>query len=195
MLNNYPSVRRWESKFVASQAKVSYAVIWLRLPVLPGEFYDLNILRKVGQKVKTLLKIDSCTSTTFKGRYARVYVQVPTEQPLIQYIYIGAHKQVIHYKGFGLLCITCGRLGLQSRVCPHASLSQKVCMEDKTSKISGNSPNTEWRLVEFTQFLRWRSPNRAQQPDANTNRINECNKGKIATKLRDPTCGNYRGVE
>uniref|UniRef100_A0A1U7WXE9 Uncharacterized protein LOC104228581 n=1 Tax=Nicotiana sylvestris TaxID=4096 RepID=A0A1U7WXE9_NICSY len=45
-------------------------------------FYDLEILQKVGNKLGKLLKIDTCTSTTSRGRYARICIEVPLEQPL-----------------------------------------------------------------------------------------------------------------
>lgn len=119
ILNSHLSVQRWETKFVASQAKVTFTVIWLRLSKLPSEFYDMDILHKVGQKVGNLLKIYACTSTTTRERYAHLCVQVLMEHPLVHHVYIGSHKQVIHYDGFNLLFTTCGQLGHQAWRCAH----------------------------------------------------------------------------
>lgn len=121
IFNSFLSVKKWEPKFVPSQAHLSYSAIWVRLPELPTEFYEIDILQKVGNKIGTLLKIDACTSATTRERYARLCVQVPLEQPLQQHIYIGTHKQQIEYEGSKLLCIKCGRLGHAPALCSFAA--------------------------------------------------------------------------
>lgn len=62
MLNHFLSVRRWEPKFIVSNTPLTYSTIWERLFELPTEFYDMNILTRVGNKIKKLLKMDNCTS-------------------------------------------------------------------------------------------------------------------------------------
>lgn len=69
ILNHFLSVRRWEPKFIASNAQLTYAAIWVRLPKLPTEFYDYEILQKIGTKLGRLLKVDTCTTLTTTGRY------------------------------------------------------------------------------------------------------------------------------
>ncbi|XP_070022379.1 uncharacterized protein [Nicotiana sylvestris] len=44
-------VQKWVPNFIASKAKISLAAIWIRLPQLPIEFYDGQILTKVGNKI------------------------------------------------------------------------------------------------------------------------------------------------
>lgn len=68
ILNHFLSVRQWEPKFMASETKLTYSAIWLHLPELPTEFYDFEILHKLGNKIGKLLKIDACTSETTRGR-------------------------------------------------------------------------------------------------------------------------------
>lgn len=95
ILNHFLSVQRWEPKFIAFKTQLTYSAIWIRLPELSTEFYDLDILTRVGNKIGKLLKIDPFTPTTSRGRYARICIEVPVEQPLHTHIYIGTHKQVI----------------------------------------------------------------------------------------------------
>lgn len=84
VLNNGPwfvnghflSVKKWEPNFVAAKAKQTYAAVWVRLPQLPTEYYDGNLLKRIGNSLGTLLKIDACTSSTLRGRYARLCIQV-----------------------------------------------------------------------------------------------------------------------
>ncbi|XP_009758585.1 uncharacterized protein [Nicotiana sylvestris] len=68
LLENFLSVRRWEPKFVPQEATLSFTAIWVRLLQLPTEFYDNEVLEKVGQKLGKLLKIDTCASATLRGR-------------------------------------------------------------------------------------------------------------------------------
>ncbi|XP_019238338.1 PREDICTED: uncharacterized protein LOC109218431 [Nicotiana attenuata] len=110
ILNHFLSVRQWEPKFMASETKINYFTIWLRLPELPTEFYDFHILQKVGNKIGKLLSVDNCTSFKTRGRYARLCVEIQLDKPLSSHVYIGNQKQYILYEGLNLLCIKCGRM-------------------------------------------------------------------------------------
>lgn len=100
-------------------AQLTYSANWICLPELPTEFYDLDILQKLGNKEGKLLKIDACTSITTRGRYDRICVEVPLDKILKTHIYIGTHKQIILYEGLNLLCINCGRLGHNNKNCTY----------------------------------------------------------------------------
>ncbi|KAM3394935.1 hypothetical protein P3S68_003939 [Capsicum galapagoense] len=145
LFNNFLSVQRWEPKFVASKARIACSAIWIRLPELPTEFYDLDILHKIGNKISTLLKIDNCTSSTSRGRYARLCVQVPLEHPLQHHVYIGTHKQLILYEGANSLCTKCGRLGHNTSKCTYTIAHDP----DKPVEYSDISkPPDEWEGFE-----------------------------------------------
>ncbi|XP_075111371.1 uncharacterized protein LOC142181759 [Nicotiana tabacum] len=105
---HFLSITRWEPNFVATKEKVTRSAVWVRLPQLPTEFYDRKILEKIGNAIGRLLKIDVCTSTTLRGRYARLCVDLPLEIPIQPFLYFGHHKQVIHYEGESFLCKNCG---------------------------------------------------------------------------------------
>lgn len=117
IFNNFVFVRKWEPKFIASAAQLTYSSIWIRLPELPTEFYDFNILQRVGSKIGTLLKINTCTSATTRGRYARICIEVPLEQPLKIHIFIGMHCQQILHEGLNMFCTLYGRLGHNKALC------------------------------------------------------------------------------
>lgn len=107
----YLSIKHWHPNFMASKSMETYSSIWLRIHGLPIEYYDLNILAKIGSKLGKLVKTDVCTSTSLRGRYARICVEVPIDKPIKTHIQIGHLMQQILYEGDGILCRKCGRAG------------------------------------------------------------------------------------
>lgn len=136
ILNHFLSIRQWERKFLASTTKLTHSALWVCLPELPTEFYDLDILHKMGSKIGKLLKIDTYTSGTTRGQYARICVEVPLEKPLRTHIYIGTHKQVILYEGIHL-CTACDKIGHLLRNC-----STTITLPNTLSTLTTNQNST-----------------------------------------------------
>ncbi|KAF3614437.1 hypothetical protein FXO37_35945 [Capsicum annuum] len=67
VIGSFLSVRHSKPNFIPEEATQSYTTIWIRLPQLPMKFYHENILERIGNKLGTLLKIDTCTSATLRG--------------------------------------------------------------------------------------------------------------------------------
>ncbi|XP_070002803.1 uncharacterized protein [Nicotiana sylvestris] len=139
IFGNFLSVQKWFPNFIASEAKIANITIWIRLPQLPTEFYDGLILTKVGNKIGRLLKIDVCTSSTLRGRYARL-IEIPLDVPVTPYVFIGQHKQEIHYEGANVLCKNCGRLGHSMANC-HYILSK--CSTTATREAPANNQSSK----------------------------------------------------
>nr|XP_009770156.1 PREDICTED: uncharacterized protein LOC104220886 [Nicotiana sylvestris]XP_016443387.1 PREDICTED: uncharacterized protein LOC107768753 [Nicotiana tabacum] len=166
IFGHFLSVQKWEPNFLASEAKISKTAVWIRLPQLPTEFYDSVILQKIGNKIGKLLKVDACTSSTLRGRYARLCVELPLNIPVAHSIYIGSHKQSIHYEDGNLLCVKCGRLGhvqskynfklvfnapspvaLDSTV--HQSNEQNVPVQCANEDLRHSNKEEKWETVIF----------------------------------------------
>ena len=116
---HYLSLRPWVPNFHASEASVSSVAIWVRLLELPVEYYHKDSLLKIGNGLGPILRVDFNTATGTRGRFARICVQLDLEQPLIRTIRVGKLKLAVVYKGIGLLCFHCGRIGHRSEWCPH----------------------------------------------------------------------------
>nr|XP_009796013.1 PREDICTED: uncharacterized protein LOC104242638 [Nicotiana sylvestris] len=147
---HFLSVRKWEPKFFPQEATLASTAIWIRLPQLLTEFYDKIILEKVGRKLGKLLKIDQCTSSTLRGRYARICIQVPLKTPVETTIIIGDHKQSVIYEGEGTLCTSCGRIGHTAPKCnykPHSSTSTNGTQE--VHQMEPTPEKNEWKTVTF----------------------------------------------
>ncbi|PHU19837.1 hypothetical protein BC332_10988 [Capsicum chinense] len=148
---SYVSTRKWKPSFVPHLSKITSTMIWLRLPFLPTEFYDKLILEKIGKQIGCLLKIDTCTSATLRGRYARICVQIPMDTPVYTSIYIGNHSQPIYYEGEAILCTGCGRLGHVVRHCDFKTLENHQETPTKTSEQEATkvAQGEEWQTVPF----------------------------------------------
>ncbi|XP_019241717.1 PREDICTED: uncharacterized protein LOC109221708 [Nicotiana attenuata] len=102
------SCQKWKPNFVAANAKQICTAVWIRLPNLLTEFYDKIILQRIGNSIGRLLKVDACTFSTLRGRYARLCVELPLNKPVDKFIVIDEYKQIIEYEGDKLLCKTVG---------------------------------------------------------------------------------------
>lgn len=143
---HFLSVERQEPNFVAAEAKQTVSAIWVRLPHLPTQFYDEALLKRIGNSIGSLLKIDACTSATLRGRYARLCIQVPLEEPVTTRILISSYLQQIIYEGEGFLCKKCGRLGhIQSR-CLHQDMEGHH--QKESTKDGANSQHNSNQLPE-----------------------------------------------
>ncbi|XP_019251068.1 PREDICTED: uncharacterized protein LOC109229978 [Nicotiana attenuata] len=146
------SIIHWKPNFVATKERVTKSAVWIRLPRLPTEFYDAKILEKIGNAIGRLLKIDVCTSTTLRGRYARLCVELSLDMPVQPSIYVGHHKQTIHYEGENFLCTKCGRLGHIAQKCPfflqlNKNIPNEITCKDPPSSKEGDQE--VWTTVSF----------------------------------------------
>lgn len=136
---------------MASKASLTYSAIRARLPELPTEFYDYEILHKIGEKLGQLIRTNSCTPSALRGKYARLCVVVPIEKLIKTHIVIGKHLQQITYEGFNVLCTNCRRLGHIHKNCPSNKTSCNTSSQEDTSTSNGInsiiSKVDQWAIV------------------------------------------------
>nr|POE60898.1 hypothetical protein CFP56_31323 [Quercus suber] len=65
------SVKQWSPRFKPSEAKLTTTAIWAKLLKLPVELYDGSILRRIGNQIGNLLKIDARTVDNIRGRFCQ----------------------------------------------------------------------------------------------------------------------------
>jgi len=139
---HFLTIRPWEPYFKASEAKFSSVAVWVRLPELPIEFYDREVLKEIGEAIGPVLRIDAYTATESRGSHARLCVQINLEKPLIKWIRVGCIKQQVLYEGILMLCFCCGRLGHKQEQCCY-----KV-KQTSTPREEGESLHHEERAQE-----------------------------------------------
>lgn len=88
-----------------------FYTIWIWLPEQPIEYYNSTNLRKIDSQIGSILKIDSCTRNTSRGKYAVLCILVQLKKPVPKDILIGKHLQKKqHYESTTPLCQSCGCL-------------------------------------------------------------------------------------
>ncbi|KAI5672121.1 hypothetical protein M9H77_12485 [Catharanthus roseus] len=107
----FMAIRPWEPRFKASEVTFNSTTIWARFLELPPEFYDLEIVRKAGNILGTLLGIDICHFAASRGYYAQLYIQAHLNQPLITTLYFSSYAQPVIYEGVNHICFPSDRIG------------------------------------------------------------------------------------
>ncbi|KAK9281306.1 hypothetical protein L1049_004204 [Liquidambar formosana] len=92
---NYLTIRQWQPYFDPEEAIFAHTAVWVRLPFLPIEFYDLAILKRIGNLLGTLVRVDTRTANNERRWYARLCIQVDLDLPLIPKIRISKHVQKV----------------------------------------------------------------------------------------------------
>nr|XP_023917407.1 uncharacterized protein LOC112028949 [Quercus suber]POF04383.1 hypothetical protein CFP56_64544 [Quercus suber] len=114
---HYLTIRAWEPYFKPNATAYSKVAVWARLPLLPIEFYDMGVLKDIGNAIGPVLRINATTASGTRGRYARICVQVDLAKPLVRRVFIGCFGQEVLYEGVSSLCFACGRLGHRRETC------------------------------------------------------------------------------
>ena len=92
---HYLTLRAWEPYFKPNATACSKVAVWARLPRLPIEFYDMEVLKEIGNAIGPVLRIDATTASGTRGRYARICVQVDIAKPLVRRVFIGRFGQEV----------------------------------------------------------------------------------------------------
>lgn len=168
------AIRPWEPYFKASEAKFSLVAVWVRLPELPIEFYEQEVLREIGEAIGLVLRIDAYAATESRGSYVRLCVQINLEEPLTKWIRVGRIKQQVLYEGISMLCFCCGRLGHKQEQCCY-----KVKQTTKLGEEGESSHNEERIQEEQTDgnFGPWMLVTRRRSPAKNGRNKTPINSG------------------
>ncbi|XP_052117761.1 uncharacterized protein LOC127747666 [Arachis duranensis] len=108
--DHYLAVRLWEPNFNPLLTFIDKITAWIRLPGLPIELYNDKILKKIGDLIGKTCKVDYNTSNLFRGKFARLCVEVDLTKPLLGVYMINGKLYQIEYEGIHQLCFLCGRI-------------------------------------------------------------------------------------
>jgi hypothetical protein len=155
--DHYLTVKEWSPNFHPASDTIKEVAVWVRISGLPIEYYDVQILHFIGDRVGKTVKVDKNTWSHERGKYARLCVQVDLTKPLLAMFTIKGRKYNVEYEGLHMLCLTCGKLGHYKEGCPEKAKSPVTHREEGEYRSSVDNQMNElvegkgdgpWRVVQ-----------------------------------------------
>ncbi|XP_050217298.1 uncharacterized protein LOC126668126 [Mercurialis annua] len=131
MLGHYLSVQSWSPKFDCRADRIQKIQAWIRLPGMPIHYYNKKVLRYIGQMVGTVIKIDYCTESAERGKFARIAVELDLSLPLVAQFSLDGKIQMVEYECLPRICFSCGKFGHVKEFCP------EIIVKDKPAQGGG----------------------------------------------------------
>ncbi|KAI9094528.1 hypothetical protein K1719_026648 [Acacia pycnantha] len=142
--DHYLIVQRWRPNFNPWKADLQCQIAaWVRLPDVPFEFYNVESLRRIGNMIGRMIKVDRSTSIYDKGGFARICVELDLQKPLLPSYKVFGEERPIVYEGLHHVCFTCGKYGHQKDKCPTTQNKDEVQSADGATM--GNDPGNNSR--------------------------------------------------
>lgn len=137
--------------------------------------------------------MDSCTSSTIRGRYARICIQVELGKSVKTSVTIGNHKQLLVYEAERILYKLCGSLSHVAMSRPNKKVfpSSENSSPPKTSAPIMDHKE-EWKIVTFQRKRNAKKSTASNPTPANHNRGNGV---KNATPGKSPNSSSPKEVE
>ncbi|CAN1813117.1 hypothetical protein LINPERHAP1_LOCUS26771 [Linum perenne] len=118
---HYIVPRLWQEGFDPCTDTLSHTLVWVRLPGLPLEFFTETFLRRIGDKIGQLVRIDPTTLAMERGNYARICVRVDLSKKLLSKYKLLHRIRRVEYEGLHVVCFKCGIYGHTNDICPSAT--------------------------------------------------------------------------
>ncbi|XP_073004938.1 uncharacterized protein [Typha latifolia] len=154
----------WRNNFRPTAEAFTTTPIWIQLPNLPKEYWELEALIPVAAYFGKPLRVDETTLDHTRSRFARVCVEIDLAKPLKTVVWLGPKEdeleQVAIYEGILALCYRCGRIGHMEEACPNprqeGSRSSKSPEEvDKHGKAANEARSAEEDSDEAPIYGPW----------------------------------------
>ncbi|KAL0453620.1 UNVERIFIED_CONTAM: hypothetical protein Slati_1340100 [Sesamum latifolium] len=111
---------KWTPEF-DTKVESSIALMWIRFPKLPYQFFHKKASFSIASMIGTLLKIDAPTADLSRPSLARVCVEVDLIKPKTIEIFLGfgdrTFQQQVQFENCPYYCNSCGHFGHEERAC------------------------------------------------------------------------------
>ncbi|KAK2384311.1 zinc ion binding / nucleic acid binding protein [Trifolium repens] len=160
--DHYLTVKEWSPDFHPQSDTIKKVAVWVRISGLPIEYYDSRVLKHIGNKIGSTVKVDKNTLMQERGKYARICVEVDLSKSLLAMFMIKGRKYNVEYEGLHLLCKNCGKFGHYSEGCPEkikvTNGHQEVIENGGRNNGGGDAPGSNldgpWMVVQKQKRIR-----------------------------------------
>nr|POE67482.1 uncharacterized protein CFP56_51153 [Quercus suber] len=153
---HYLSIRGWEPNFRPENANLSSVVVWVDLPGLPIEYYELSVLRDIRKVIGPVLCIDTHTASETRACFAWLCVQVNFDESIVKLVKVGGIDQPVRYEGISSLYFSCDRVGHKAEGCPYKTrLLEKSAMAETRDEGPRSQETREKEEFEPSAFGPW----------------------------------------
>jgi hypothetical protein len=149
--DHYLTVKEWSLDFHPQSDTIKNVAVWVRISGLPIEYYDSRVLKSIGNKIGSTVKVDKNTLMQERGKYARICVEVDLTKSLLAMFMIKGRKYNIEYEGLHLLCKGCGKFGHYIEGCPDKAKMAGVQHEARENggvELHGGGLEGPWVVVQ-----------------------------------------------
>ncbi|XP_019198912.1 PREDICTED: uncharacterized protein LOC109192673 [Ipomoea nil] len=143
ILDHYLIVKPWEPDFDPYNDTTEKVLVWVCVPDLPAEYFDCIFLRKLGNRIGKIIRVDQATSLISRGMFARICVELDMRKPLVSKFTYGGKIRHMAYEGVHLVCFSCGLYGHTKETCP--ALRESVPEPGAATTAAGASVNARGR--------------------------------------------------
>ncbi|KAK7362968.1 hypothetical protein VNO77_05093 [Canavalia gladiata] len=144
--NHYLTVQTWKRNFNSRAEKIRNIAIWVRLPGLPGDYYDRKFFYNLGNKIGKAIKVDEMTLRRARTMYARMCVEIDLNAPLVPAYEVDGNLLKIEYEGLHQICFACGKFGHEEIHCPKKKeelQNKRMLGGGQNQTKDGEGPQTE----------------------------------------------------
>ncbi|XP_034208252.1 uncharacterized protein LOC117621816 [Prunus dulcis] len=129
----YLTIQQWRLGFCPSTAHITRMAAWIRVSAIQLECFDVWSLRRIGNLLGKLLKIDSLTTSQNRGKFARLCVELDLTKSLDAFVQINQNWYNIEYEGLPDICYLYGCYGHKRENCTFKSVN----LSDEAGKAQG----------------------------------------------------------
>ena len=119
-------LRPWKERFNPETEDMTVAPVWIRLFSLPGEYWDLETLRDIGNSLGEFIKVAEQTRLQRYTAFARICVYMDLSRELPEAISLNWEDeewiQPLDYEQLPFRCRLCHEYGHFGRNFPNTSL-------------------------------------------------------------------------
>ncbi|KAF7824313.1 uncharacterized protein G2W53_022457 [Senna tora] len=134
----------WKQGFsAASTENFTFTPVWIKLEGLPIEYFDPNILIRVGNSIGKFIGIDGHTHNLSIAKHARICVLLDLPKVPPNLITIGKFNQTLIFEDISNICISCRGANHAQYACK----GKKPLLPSPQSQIELTRKEEQWQVV------------------------------------------------